>query len=93
VNGPTSLVQLLESRSSSSSSAIEAVFANYGHVPYGQSILGNLYFNESNPLGCAKDSEFTDFDFEVSNEVMHSAMVLVDRGECTFVTKTRNIAR
>jgi hypothetical protein len=69
------------------------VVANYGHVPYGQSFVGNLYYNESNPLGCAKDSLFTDFDFDVSNRLAHSTFVLVERGECTFVTKTRNIAR
>ena len=44
-------------------------------------------------MGCDKDDSFTDFDFDEKHEEVHTAMVLVDRGECSFVTKTRHIAK
>lgn len=93
INGPQDLTDKLTSRPGKNNLEIDAVFANYGYVPYGQSTFGYLYFNSSDPLGCDKSSEFTQFDFEISNEGLHNAMILVDRGECTFVSKTRNIAR
>ena len=92
IKGPVSLENRLKNRPEQKTLEIDAVFANYGYVPYGQSMIGNLYFNKSDPLGCNKNSEFTDFDFEIEND-LHNAMIMVDRGECTFVSKTRNIAR
>ena len=47
----------------------------------------------SNPLACDKDDSFTDFDFEEDNKIIHTPMILVERGNCSFVTKTRHIAK
>jgi len=61
--------------------------------------VGRLYYNESNADGCQKDGTFIDEDFDIneeeSDEHRHghklSPIVIVDRGACHFVTKTRNI--
>jgi len=34
--------------------------ANFGHIPYGQTLLGRLYFNKENPTGCNPNKTFTD---------------------------------
>lgn len=52
-----------------------------------------MYFNASTPLACDKDDSLTDFQFEENNEIIHTPMILAERGECTFVTKTRHIAK
>ncbi len=31
---------------------IQSKMANFGHIPYGQSVIGSLYFNISNLDGC-----------------------------------------
>ena len=38
---------------------IKHVNANYGHIPYGQTIIGGLHFNKTNELGCDKNHIFT----------------------------------
>ena len=35
----------------------------------------------------------TNFEFEEDNTKIHTPMILAERGECTFVTKTRHIAK
>lgn len=35
----------------------------------------------------------TDFKFEEDNAKIHTPMIMAERGECTFVTKTRHIAK
>ena len=53
--------ELLEKFSSSTGPVINANYANFGHIPYGQSLIGSTYFDESNPLGCKKfDPTFLD---------------------------------
>jgi hypothetical protein len=37
---------------------ITANYANFGYIPYGQSMIGRIYYNESNPYGCDHDSGF-----------------------------------
>lgn len=71
---------------------INAQYANYGHIPYGQSIVGRLYYNPDNRLGCDKTASFTD-DLSGDPDQIISPIFMVDRGDCSFVTKTRNIAR
>jgi hypothetical protein len=69
--------------------AIKASYSNFGHIPYGQSIIGRIYYNENNKDGC-EPTEFTE-DFTNDPDNVLSPIFLVYRGGCTFVKKTRNI--
>lgn len=33
---------------------INANYANFGHIPYGQSLIGTIYFDAENPDMCKK---------------------------------------
>jgi len=33
---------------------IKANYANFGHIPYGQSLIGQIYFDKDNMDGCKK---------------------------------------
>lgn len=33
---------------------ILANYANFGHIPYGQSLIGQIYFDKTNMDGCSK---------------------------------------
>lgn len=33
---------------------ILANYANFGHIPYGQSLIGQIYFDKDNMDGCKK---------------------------------------
>lgn len=50
-----------------------------------------MYYNPDNSKGCDKRANFTS-EFTESSEDVQSPIYLVERGDCTFVTKTRNIA-
>lgn len=56
--------------------------------------MGRLHYPKGNRFGC---NDFTDEDF--SNDFLYdedtdlTPIVIVDRGECTFVTKVRNIEK
>ena len=73
------------------------MLSNFGHIPYGQTLIGRLYFNSSNPHGCQKGHGFNK-DFVNENDAAHeghslSSIIMVERGNCTYVTQTRNIQR
>lgn len=33
---------------------INANYANFGHIPYGQSLIGTIYYDDKNPDMCGK---------------------------------------
>jgi hypothetical protein len=67
--------------------------ANFGHIPYGQSMIGRVYFNASNADGCIAGTNFTQ-DFSGDPDEVLSPIFLVEASKkCSFVTQTRNIAR
>jgi len=51
-----------------------------------------LYYNPLNPTGCNKNDTFTS-EFHEGDGELQSSIYMVERGDCTFVTKTRNIAQ
>lgn len=67
---------------------------NFGHIVYGSTIMGRLHYPINNRYGC-NEFNVSDFknDFLYDEESDLSPIVLVDRGECTFVTKVRNIEK
>lgn len=53
--------------------------------------IGRIYYNASNPDGCGKSNFTTDFSGDPDGIL--TPIFLVDRGQCTFVQKVRNIER
>ena len=67
----------------------EISLANFGVIPYGHSLIGKLYYDPENQDGCKK---FEDFEFTEENvKDQQTPIILVYRGNCTFVKKIRNI--
>ena len=86
----------LKEKFKSNNYTIDAVYGNFGHIPYGQSIVGHIYYNKSNSLGCKQGEQFTNnytSGHSSSLQVLSLPVYLVERGECHFTTKVRNIAR
>jgi len=65
VYGPQSLIDSFNEKNKVSSSdkgsevknkkpVINANYANFGHIPYGQSLIGTIYFDAENPDMCQK---------------------------------------
>jgi hypothetical protein len=92
VYGPQELIDSFEGKKAQ----INANYANFGHIPYGQSLIGSIYFDETDPLGCDKvepsvlEDEIVD---EIVEDTIPTKILLMDRGECSFVTKVRNAER
>jgi hypothetical protein len=73
----------------SDNGSVATSYANFGIIPYGQSIKGRIFFDPNNPLGCKTFGEF-DFNYNYKkSEVI--PIIIVKRGECSFVMKVRNI--
>ena len=68
---------------------ISSSIANFGNIPYGHSILGKVWYDPDNSDGCEP------FDIKITGEgdpdSEPSPIVIVRRGECSFVKKVRNI--
>ncbi len=73
---------------------IKSGLGNFGHIVYGSSILGRVYFPSNNKDGCREyvKEDFPD-EFYVDEDSDLNPIILADRGNCSFVTKVRNIER
>ena len=68
---------------------IKSSLANFGHTPYGHSIVGKVWYDKENIDGC---NNFTiDITGEGDPDATPSPIVLVKRGGCAFVKKARNV--
>lgn len=64
---------------------ISSSIADFGHIPYGHTIVGQPVHIAKNEYGCYSFADtLTKFDDP-------SPIVVVKRGECSFVKKVRNI--
>lgn len=66
-------------------------YANFGIIPYGKSLKGRIYYDPNNINGC---NTFGDFDFnwqDLKSNII--PIIIVKRGDCSFVKKVRNIER
>lgn len=68
-------------------STIRANYANFGFVPYGQTIMGNLHYSENQKYSCDEYDEGT--QLKRTDDV--SPFMIARRGECSFVQKVRNM--
>lgn len=69
-------------------------FANFGKIPYGFLFTGKLYYDlndKEDDFACKALDEFHEnFD---NNKADRFPIIMVDRGNCTFVTKARNVQK
>ena len=57
--------------------------ANYGYVPYGKSLFG--YVHMADPINACGP-----INFNIENAQEAAPIILVQRGDCPFVTKSTN---
>lgn len=62
--------------------AINYSLANFGHIPYGRTLIGPLKI--ANPIDACSP-----LYVNVSNDEKESPFLLIKRGNCTFVTKVK----
>jgi hypothetical protein len=77
---------------------INANYSNFGHIPYGQSLIGTIYYDEKNPDMCGKSdpADLKALEQEVvdeKTETFPTKIFIAKRGQCTFVNKVRNAER
>ena len=92
VYSPKELVDLF----ATDSGVINANYANFGHIPYGQSLIGSISYDPANSKGCNIVEISTIESQGQPAEIVDAKktkIVLVDRGQCSFVTKVRNAER
>jgi len=63
-------------------------FANFGTNPYGKNLIGIAHY--ASPRDGCSSLKPIDFTKDYEYEFMTSPIVVVDRGNCTFVTKAIN---
>jgi len=64
--------------------------ANFGIIPYGHSLIGRIYYDPENADGCQPFGEF-DYSHDPDDNDHPTPIILVKRGNCTFVKKVRHI--
>ena len=82
---------LLALRHDSVLGEIPATLGNYGHIHYGNEIIGKLHYPETNTNGClpfTKEMFRNDPLFDEPND--RKPIALLDHGGCTHVIKTWN---
>jgi len=68
--------------------SIEYSIARYGYVPYGKKLIGQLYYADP-PSACSPLNSSTITFHGNENDPRNQPIMLVERGYCTFVTKTK----
>jgi len=66
-------------------------FANYGKVPYGFIFTGKLFYDLNDKEDDYACKPLNKFHEDLQAKVDRFPIVMVDRGNCTFVTKSRNV--
>ncbi|OMJ84893.1 hypothetical protein SteCoe_13875 [Stentor coeruleus] len=67
---------------------IPSSLANFGNPPYGSHIIGRLYaYKETNITGCI---QLPPINFEHGSTITNYPILILDRGNCSFVVKVRN---
>ena len=72
-----------------SDGTIPANYANFGYIPYGQTIMGKFHYDPEDELVCNELTEES-FNRTVSAGDL-SPFYMARRGECSFVQKVRNM--
>ena len=73
---------------------IKSGLGNFGHVVYGSSVLGRVFYPLNNTDACREYvREDLPDEFYTEEESDLTPLIIADRGNCSFVTKVRNIER
>lgn len=72
---------------------IKAGYSNFGKIPYGYTTMGSLKYDVNNVEADYACRPLNATYSAVNGELDRIPIVMVDRGNCTFVTKTRNAQR
>jgi hypothetical protein len=72
---------------------IKATYSNFGKVPYGQFVIGRLYYDTNNKELDYACKPLTGINIQPETRVDRFPIVMVDRGTCTFVSKVRNVQK
>lgn len=67
---------------------IRANYANFGYIPYGQSIMGKLHYFPEHEKAC---DEFDESLIKLSRSDDITPFMIAYRGDCSFVQKVRNM--
>jgi hypothetical protein len=65
------------------------IVAHFGHVPYGKTLMGNVYYANPNDGCTSLNRTNMNWHEENENDPSNVPIVFLDRGNCTFVTKTK----
>lgn len=69
---------------------VSVTVANFGYVPWGRTLAGNLYYAEpADACGPIKPLKSTNSSANAGES--ETPLVIVDRGGCTFVMKAQNV--
>jgi hypothetical protein len=72
---------------------IKATYSNFGKVPYGQFVIGRLYYDTTDKELDYACKPLTGISIQPESRVDRFPIVMVDRGSCTFVNKVRNVQK
>jgi hypothetical protein len=93
IASPLSLTKAMGSKGE-----VQSHLGNKGHINYGTSFMGRLYYPISNREGCSAffDTDFKEdtdsignFDKSGSSSIEAEPILLLDHGSCTHVHKTK----
>jgi hypothetical protein len=70
---------------------IQGSFSTFGKIPFGYYTMGRLYYDVYNTDTDYACKNITTINLEPEAKEDRYPIVMVDRGNCTFVTKTRNV--
>ena len=79
---------LTQSHCTDADSTIRANYANFGYIPYGQTIMGKLHYFPEHEKACDELDE-TKVKLDRSDDI--TPFMIAYRGECSFVQKVRNM--
>lgn len=74
---------------------IKTSYATFGFNPYGYTLTGRVFYDPTNKekdLACDYE-KIKDIVTEKTNKIDHAPIIMVDRGNCHFVDKARNIQK
>jgi hypothetical protein len=72
---------------------IRSSLSNFGHFDYGTTIKGRVHYPIKNQDGCLpfEDDHFNKEHLKHGEDNNHPKIIMVDRGNCHFVQKAKNI--
>jgi hypothetical protein len=70
---------------------IKSAYSNFGRIPYGYFTMGRLYYDPNDKEKDYACKPLTGITLAPEPSLDRYPIIMVDRGTCSFVTKTRNV--